>query len=531
MKHDHKQPHIPIAKQPNNAQNQQDMPFPILSQEFMDNMLNMAANMDPHKIVNANNNPNANQQHNQKKKNQLGMQRHSKPHNLSPFNNANNANPARNHMHNQQHNKNAQSFNIPPPQPNHVKMKSLPNQFARNHEPPNMYNMHNNHHNNNNQMKHAQPAPAGPYPLDHALSNPIVPHNNVNVMAAAAGYGHNEEEEVVDRDVDVDHDYEHKSGASVSHHVDPRDDPSVHGASEIDPDEFDSPIQAELVSMGFERQYVTRACNLYKKKFKNKPLRLEVLTEIIIRLQQRDRDKYRHRAKSIESVDSEHKRRNKAMQSVNQSIAPDVKRRSSFQAGVINDNNGNLGAVNVNVESNLHVISDQHQYAYHSHDDHSNNNKYGYAQAPNGGPALQQSISHQNYMYNDFQPQQAQQAQQPAERAVVVSFNRDANQNEMESVTVQIVMSRSSVGKQECDIVIGKDQTFGELKQLVSTCLTDFDAKDECYVFFHDATGFVFDDCDMMIFQALQLMDFDVDAKNLHVTLKIARSVTQYMKK
>eukprot|EP01083_Nonionella_stella_P122496 368588_1 len=62
--------------------------------------------------------------------------------------------------------------------------------------------------------------------------------------------------------------------------------------------EFDNPIQEELVSMGFEKEYVIRACNLYKKKFKNKPLRLEVLTEIIIRLQQRDQS--RNRAKSID---------------------------------------------------------------------------------------------------------------------------------------------------------------------------------------------------------------------------------------
>ncbi len=42
--------------------------------------------------------------------------------------------------------------------------------------------------------------------------------------------------------------------------------------------------------MGFEKEYVIRACNVYKKKFKNKPLRLEVLTEIIIRLQQKDQN-------------------------------------------------------------------------------------------------------------------------------------------------------------------------------------------------------------------------------------------------
>eukprot|EP00484_Ammonia_sp_Unknown_P030275 CAMPEP_0197032486 /NCGR_PEP_ID=MMETSP1384-20130603/11155_1 /TAXON_ID=29189 /ORGANISM="Ammonia sp." /LENGTH=579 /DNA_ID=CAMNT_0042462159 /DNA_START=1 /DNA_END=1740 /DNA_ORIENTATION=+ len=488
----HNNPHQQNNNNNNVNNNNNNMQFQqmMLPQEFMDNMLNMAANMDQKNKNNANNN-NAN--------NNMSMARQSKPNNLSPYsqnaprNNNNNSVHVNVNSGNQQ-NKNAHAFNIPPPQPNHIKMKSLPNQF-----------IHNNMYNNNSHLNQAHDQQPYQVQLD-AVNQP----NNANVMAA---------------DDDAKQDKARKAKARP----DPRDDPSVHGASEVDPNEFESPIEAELVSMGFERQYVTRACNLYRKKFKNKPLRLEVLTEIIIRLQQRDRDKYRHRAKSIESVDSEHKRRNKAMQSINQAIAPDFKRRSSFQAGV-----------------NNMMISDEPQYGYPSHDNYNvnnhhnqNHNNFGYA--ANGGPALQQSISHQSYAYNDYQPQpppqqqqQQQQQQQPQEPAVV-SFNRDVNQNanqqDVESVTVEIVMIRSSIGAQECEIVIRKDQTFEELKQLVSTCLTDFDATDDCYAFFHEHTGFVFDDWDMMIFQALQLMDVDVEAKNLHVTLKIARSVAKYIKK
>mmetsp|Transcript_52449 Transcript_52449/g.83487 ORF Transcript_52449/g.83487 Transcript_52449/m.83487 type:complete len:276 (-) Transcript_52449:137-964(-) len=161
-----------------------------------------------------------------------------------------------------------------------------------------------------------------------------------------------------------------------------------------------------------------------------------------------------------------------------------------------------------------------------------------YNQAPQQPQSQQQgqyNQYNQGYQGNQPQQQQQQQQQQQPQEPAVVSFNRDVNQNanqqDVESVTVEIVMIRSSIGAQECEIVIRKDQTFEELKQLVSTCLTDFDATDDCYAFFHEHTGFVFDDWDMMIFQALQLMDVDVEAKNLHVTLKIARSVAKYIKK
>merc|ERR1719206_1614640 len=59
------------------------------------------------------------------------------------------------------------------------------------------------------------------------------------------------------------------------------------------------PIEVELVSMGFEKDYVVRASTLYKEKFKNKPLRLEVLTEIITLLQQRDQQPVATAAKKV----------------------------------------------------------------------------------------------------------------------------------------------------------------------------------------------------------------------------------------
>lgn len=53
---------------------------------------------------------------------------------------------------------------------------------------------------------------------------------------------------------------------------------------------FDDEMQKinDLRSMGYEESYINRAINLYKRKFKDKPLQIQVLTEIISRLKQRD---------------------------------------------------------------------------------------------------------------------------------------------------------------------------------------------------------------------------------------------------
>ena len=215
---------------------------------------------------------------------------------------------------------------------------------------------------------------------------------------------------------------------------------------------FDNPIQSELVSMGFDHEYVTRACNLYRKKFKNKPFRLEVLTEIIIRLQQRDKNK--NRAKSIASVDSEHKERDKLEKA---SQLNHVKRRSSFQG--FGDNAANYAPLQQSVSQNY--------------------DKYNY--------------DNKNNQYKTIKP---------------VDNN----------VNVEIIMSTSSIGSQKCDIVIRKDQTLSELKQLISTCLLDFDQFDQCYAFFHDNSGFIFTEFDITMLQALQLMDINGSRTYIYYT-------------
>eukprot|EP00483_Globobulimina_turgida_P006797 UN06809 len=91
-------------------------------------------------------------------------------------------------------------------------------------------------------------------------------------------------------------------------------------------------------------------------------------------------------------------------------------------------------------------------------------------------------------------------------------------------------MPSSSIGLQACDIIIRKDQTLQDAKQLISTCLTDFDQFDESYALFHDDTGFIFTEFDVTIVQALQLMDVNVDDQNIVIDLKIGRIVSKYIK-
>merc|ERR1712129_273931 len=208
------------------------------------------------------------------------------------------------------------------------------------------------------------------------------------------------------------------------------------------------PIQGELVSMGFDKEYVVRACNLYKKKFHNKPLRLEVLTEIIIRLQQRDESR-KQRSQSIDiKIDDE------------KPAAP--------------------------------VIV------------HNNNNK-----EPQHIP-LQQSVS-QKYNHGNN-----------------VHIHHQSI-NSAERVVITLVMPSSSIGMQTAEIVMRRDQTLLDLKQLASTCLTDFDAFDPSYAFFHDDSGFIFTEFEITMTQALQLMDVDEHEHN-NIIVKIGRIVSKYIK-
>jgi len=184
---------------PNNG----GMPFPILSEEFMNNMMNM----DFSKM-------NGNKHNAQNSQGKMSM---SKPQLYNPQN------------------------QMPPP-PKHNNMQYINDMM----QPQN--------NRNHNPLLSQQSAP-----------QVIMPMNN--------GYGQAQKQ---------------KAQISVQ--------PIVNEPESVDP------IEGELVSMGFEKEYVVRACNLYKKKFKNKPLRLEVLTEIIIRLQQRDQSK--KRSHSIDEIDN-----------------------------------------------------------------------------------------------------------------------------------------------------------------------------------------------------------------------------------
>eukprot|EP01083_Nonionella_stella_P072178 194438_1 len=247
--------------------------------------------------------------------------------------------------------------------------------------------------------------------------------------------------------------------------------------------ELDNPIQGELVSMGFEKEYVIRACNLYKKKFKNKPMRLEVLTEIIIRLQQRDQSR-RQRSKSIDSVAgagvaiaAPDPQMNGDMNNGNQ------RRRSSIQG--------------VNAYSQAVNIPQSESYEYIQ-----NNNDY-----------------HNNYAMGIHHDQNMKQMEKQK------SINASA-----ESIAISIIMSASSIGPQNCDIIIRKDQTLQDAKQLISTCLTDFDQFDQSYAFFDDNSGYIFDAMDMTILQVLQLMDIEVEKDNIVLTLKIGRILSKYIK-
>ncbi len=186
--------------------------------------------------------------------------------------------------------------------------------------------------------------------------------------------------------------------------------------------EFDNPIQEELVSMGFEKEYVIRACNLYKKKFTNQPLRLEVLNEIIIRVQQRDQN--RNRAKSIDSV------------------AAPVKNKQNINK----NNNGNQGNHCIQIKYKTKTF-----YIGASASAQKMQDLYSNAQ-------LQQSMSYDYNLPNNGYGKGND------------NINNNGNSNG-ESVAITIIMPSSSIGLQTCDIIIRKDQTLQDAKQLISTCL------------------------------------------------------------
>merc|ERR1719361_2850021 len=103
--------------------------------------------------------------------------------------------------------------------------------------------------------------------------------------------------------------------------------------------------------------------------------------------------------------------------------------------------------------------------------------------------------------------------------------------NSSKQVIVTLVMPSSSIGMQTAEIVMRRDQTLGDLKQLASTCLTDFDQYDASYAFFHDDSGFIFTEFDVSMTQALQLMDVDVEhEENINIIVKIGRIVSKYIK-
>merc|ERR1712157_502936 len=96
--------------------------------------------------------------------------------------------------------------------------------------------------------------------------------------------------------------------------------------------------------------------------------------------------------------------------------------------------------------------------------------------------------------------------------------------NSAERVVITLVMPSSSIGMQTAEIVMRRDQTLFDLKQLAATCLHDFDAFDDSYTLFHPDSGFIFMEFDISMTQALQLMDVDEHADN-NIILKIGRIV------
>lgn len=296
--------------------------------------------------------------------------------------------------------------------------------------------------------------------------------------------------------------------------------------------EFNHPVQRELVTMGFAREYVVRSTNLYRKKFKNKPLRLEVLTEIIIRLQQRDRNRFREkRARSM----------------VRSSVASDETLRSAAKS------NHEKRRSSMSSFQGMIPISPIHQSLKFNHAALRQSVSYDASDPFNGfgsGQELQEPLNENNnlrmaslnnlYDGNQSEMESNDDDEKSQEKEEIIvrrgsggsgSDKVDSDHSNRGTVSIEIIMATSSIGAQKCRIQLGKGKSLKELKTLISTCLTDFNCFDESYAFFHDESGFIFDELEMTMNEVLRLMHIDTDgADKISITFRIGRIVSKYIK-
>lgn len=265
-----------------------------------------------------------------------------------------------------------------------------------------------------------------------------------------------------------------------------------------------------------------------RKKFKNKPLRLEVLTEIIIRLQQRDRNR-QHRAKSLVrgSIASE-----KELRAQMQGHEKRRSSMSSFQGIPISPIHQSMKFNHAALRQSVSNRTDE--------DDHFNgfgsgNDNELHEPSRSAHNVRMESFDHlamANHSEVDMDEKEKQSVETEREHdADHNNQSHNSSSDRADMVSVEIIMSSSSIGAQRCTIPIGTGQTLQELKALISTCLTDFDSFDESYAFFHDDTGFIFTQFQVSLRQVLQLMDIDPDAEeDVAITLRIGRIVSKYIK-